>query len=42
VTRVDLNESEEHMVARSLSGFKPYIQDILGLYSLWAVSEAYN
>jgi hypothetical protein len=30
------------MVARYLSGFKPSIQDILGLRLLWMVSEAYK
>ena len=42
VERVDLNESEEQMVARYLSGLKPSIQDVLSLQSLWNVSEAYN
>ena len=37
-----MNESEEQMVARYLSGLKPSIQDVLGLQSLWNVSEAYN
>ena len=34
VVRVDLNESEEQMVARYLSGLKPSIQDVLSLQSL--------
>ena len=34
VERVDLNESEEQMVARYLSGLKPSIQDVLSLQSL--------
>ena len=42
VVRVDLNESEEQMVARYLSGLKPSIQDVLSLQSLWNVLEAYN
>ena len=42
VARVDLNESEEWMVARFLSGLKPPIQDALSLHQLWSVSEAYN
>ncbi|XP_065620600.1 uncharacterized protein LOC136063732 [Quercus suber] len=42
VVRVDLNESEEQMVARYLSGLKPSIQDVLSLQSLWNVSKAYN
>ncbi|KAK4581406.1 hypothetical protein RGQ29_024882 [Quercus rubra] len=42
VVRVDLNESEEQMVARYLSVLKPSIQDVLGLQSLWNVSVAYN
>ena len=42
VARVDLNESEEQLVARFLSGLKPPIQDALSLHQLWSVSEAYN
>ena len=42
VTRVDLNESEEQMVARFLSGLKPPIQDALSLHQLLFVFEAYN
>ena len=42
VTRVDLNESEESMVARFLSGLKSSIQDALSLHQLWSVSKAYN
>ena len=42
VVRVDLNESEEQMVARYLSGLTPSIQDVLSLQSLWNVSESYN
>ena len=42
VARVDLNEIEEQMVARFLSGLKPPIQDALSLHQLWSVSEAYN
>ena len=34
VAWVDLNESEEQMVARFLSGLKPPIQDVLSLYQL--------
>ena len=34
VMRIDLNESEEQMVARYLSGLKPSIQDVLSLQSL--------
>ena len=37
VARVDLNESEEQMVARFLSGLKPPIQDALSLHQLWYV-----
>ena len=42
VTRVDLNESEEQMVARFLSGLKPPIQDALSLHQLLSVFEGYN
>ena len=42
VVRVDLNESEEQMVARFLSSLKPPIQDALSFQQLWIVSEAYN
>ena len=42
VARVDLNESEEQMAARFLSGLKPPIQDALSMHQLWYVSEAYN
>ena len=42
IVRVDLNESEEQMLARYLSGLKPSIQDVLSLQSLWNVLEAYN
>ena len=42
VVRVDLNESEEQMVARYLSGLKPSIQDVLSFQSLWNMSEANN
>ena len=42
VVRVDLNESEEQMVARYLSGLKSSIQDVLSLQSLWNMSKAYN
>ena len=42
VTWVDLNESEEQIVARFLSGLKPPIQDALSLHRLWSVFEAYN
>ena len=42
VVRVDLNESEEQMVARYLSGLKLPIQDVISLQSLWNVTEAYN
>ena len=40
VDQVDLNESEEQMIARFLSGLKPSIQDALSLHQLWSVSEA--
>ena len=42
VDRVDLNESEEQMLARFLSGLKPPIQDALSLHQLWYISKAYN
>ena len=42
VGRVDLNESEEKMVARYISGLKPTIQDVLVFQFLWLVLEAYN
>ena len=42
VARVHLNESEEQMAARFLSGLKPPIQDALSMHPLWYVSEAYN
>nr|POE91220.1 hypothetical protein CFP56_40462 [Quercus suber] len=42
VVQMDLNESEEQIVARFLSGLKPPIQDALSLHQLWIVSEAYN
>ena len=42
MVKVYLNESEEQMVARCLSGLKPSIQDVLSLQSLWNVLEAYN
>lgn len=42
VARVDLNESEDQMVARYVSGLKFSIQEVLGLYTLWSFSEAYN
>ena len=42
VTQVGLNESEEQMVARFLSGLKPSIQDALSLHQLWTIFEAYN
>lgn len=42
VTRVDLNESEESMIARFLSGLKSSIQDALSLHQLWSISKAYN
>ena len=42
VVRVDLNESEEQMVARFLSSLKPPIQNALSFQQLRIVSEAYN
>ena len=42
VAQVDLNESEEQLVARFLSGLKPPIQDALSLHQLWYISKAYN
>ncbi|KAL4620193.1 hypothetical protein ACB092_06G135500 [Castanea dentata] len=39
---VDLNESEEQMVARYLSGLKPSIQDVLSLQSSWNMLKVYN
>ena len=42
VAQVDLNESEDQMIARFLSGLKPSIQDALSLHQLWYVFEAYN
>jgi hypothetical protein len=42
MARVDLQEKEEQMVARYLSGLKPPIQDSLVLYVIFTVSEAYN
>jgi hypothetical protein len=42
IARVDLNESEEQLVDRFLSGLKEPIQDILCLHTCWTVSEAFN
>ncbi|KAG5521705.1 hypothetical protein RHGRI_034057 [Rhododendron griersonianum] len=42
VARVDLNESEDQMVARYISGLTITIQDALAMQTLWTVSEAYN
>ena len=42
VAQVDLNESEDKMIARFLSVLKPSIQDFLSLHQLWSVFEAYN
>ncbi|KAG5552758.1 hypothetical protein RHGRI_010751 [Rhododendron griersonianum] len=42
VARVDLNESEDQMVARYISGLSITIQDALAMQTLWTVSEAYN
>lgn len=42
VARVELNESEDQMVARYISKLTPTIQDALAMRSLWTVSEAYN
>ncbi|KAG5528457.1 hypothetical protein RHGRI_029217 [Rhododendron griersonianum] len=42
VARVDLNESEDQMVARYISGLTTTIQDALAMQTLWTVSEAYN
>ena len=39
---MDINETEEQMVARYLSGLKLPIQESLSLHSIWTVSEAYN
>ena len=38
VDQVDLNESEEQMLATFLSSLKPPIQDALSLHQLWSVS----
>ncbi|KAG5545067.1 hypothetical protein RHGRI_017512 [Rhododendron griersonianum] len=42
VARVDLNESEDQMIARYISGLTITIQDALAMQTLWTVSEAYN
>ncbi|KAG5521714.1 hypothetical protein RHGRI_034061 [Rhododendron griersonianum] len=42
IARVDLNESEDQMVARYISGLTITIQDALAMQTLWTVSEAYN
>ncbi|KAE8672957.1 putative Quercetin 3-O-methyltransferase 1 [Hibiscus syriacus] len=42
VTRNDLSETDEQMVARYLGGLRQPLQDVLSLHSLWSVSEAYQ
>ena len=42
IARVDLNESEEQLVAKFVSGLKTHIQDMLCLHTCWMVSEAFN
>ena len=42
VAQVDLNKSEEQMIARFLNSLKTLIQDALSLHQLWSISEAYN
>ena len=42
VAQVDLNKSEEQMIARFLNSLKTLIQDALSLHQLWSISKAYN
>lgn len=42
VTRNNLMESEEKMVARYLLGLRQQIQDAFKLHSLWMVKETYH
>ena len=42
IARVDLNESEEQLVAKFVSGLKTHIQDMLCLHTCWTVSEAFS
>ncbi|KAL4193265.1 hypothetical protein AMTRI_Chr06g198480 [Amborella trichopoda] len=42
VTRNNLSETKEQQVARYITELCQSIQDVLSLYSLWTVSEAYQ
>lgn len=42
IAQNDLSETEEQLVVRYVGGLRQTIQDVLSLYSLWTVSEAYQ
>lgn len=42
VSRNDLSESEEQLVARYLGGLRLNIQEALDLHKFWSVSEVYQ
>lgn len=42
LVQVDLNESEEQIAVRSITGLEPNIQDVLVVHILWSVFEPYN
>lgn len=42
ISRNELSDSKEQLVARYISGLRQAIQDVLSLHSHWSVSEAHQ